>query len=76
MQTALHHAAQEFKAPPGRGEVAKEVLGVINSIISFLVASRPLSVTMGNAIKYIKCELERLKLQPSLTEQQVGGGRG
>ncbi len=59
--------------PAGRqGEAAKELLGLINSIIAFLVACRPLSVTMGNAIKHIKCELERLKLKPALSEQQVG----
>lgn len=63
---------QEFKLPPGRGEAAKELLGAVNNVIAFLVACRPLSVTMGNAIKYIKCELERLKLQPALSEQQVG----
>ncbi len=39
------------------------------------VACRPLSVSMGNAIKSIKSCLEKMKLQPPPSEQQVGQGR-
>ncbi|GAB4815322.1 hypothetical protein N2152v2_002368 [Parachlorella kessleri] len=73
MPQSVQAYLQEFKMPAGRqgGEVAKELMAAVNGIVAFLVACRPLSVTMGNAIKYVKCELERLKLQPSLGEQQV-----
>lgn len=61
---------QDFRTPPGR-EFAKEFSPALNNIINFLVACRPLSVSMGNAIKSIKSCLEKMKLQPPPSEQQA-----
>ncbi|PRW20512.1 translation initiation factor eIF-2B subunit delta isoform A [Chlorella sorokiniana] len=59
---------QEFRTPAGR-EFAKEFSPALNNIINFLVACRPLAVSMGNAIKSIKSCLEKMKLQPPPSEQ-------
>lgn len=59
---------QEFRTPAGR-EFAKEFSPALNNIINFLVACRPLAVSMGNAIKSIKSCLEKMKLQPPQSEQ-------
>ncbi|KAL4421078.1 hypothetical protein ABPG77_001373 [Micractinium sp. CCAP 211/92] len=61
---------QDFRTPAGR-EFAKEFSPALNNIINFLVACRPLSVSMGNAIKSIKSCLEKMKLQPPPSEQQA-----
>eukprot|EP00887_Chlorella_sp_A99_P000407 scaffold13.g407.t1 len=65
-------AGEEFKVPSGR-EFAKEFAPALNTIVAFLVSCRPLSISMGNAIKArvaVKKTLEEMKLEPSTSEQQ------
>jgi translation initiation factor eIF-2B subunit delta len=62
----------DFKVPPGK-DFVKELTPAFNNAISVLVMCRPLSASMGNAIKCIKSAIERLKLQPEVTEGEARG---
>ncbi|KAK2079013.1 hypothetical protein QBZ16_002703 [Prototheca wickerhamii] len=71
MLEVLREVVLSFRSSgPGR-EAARELQAALNGVISFLVTCRPLSISMGSAIKQIKAALEALKLEPSLPEQEV-----
>ena len=44
---------QDYKTPESK-ELARDLTAQLNTCIQFLVECRPLSISMGNAIKYLK----------------------
>ncbi|KFM22530.1 Translation initiation factor eIF-2B subunit delta, partial [Auxenochlorella protothecoides] len=71
MLDVFRQVVLEFRSAGGR-EFARELNPLLNSVISFLVFCRPLSVSMGAAIKHVKAAVEKLKLEPSAKERLLG----
>ena len=46
---------QEYTTPEGK-VLSRDLTHQLNTAIQFLVECRPLSVSMGNAIKYVKLQ--------------------
>ena len=55
-----HLLAQEYVTPEGK-MLSRDLTHQLNTAIQFLVECRPLSVSMGNAIKFVKLQV---RLQP------------
>ena len=49
----------DYSTPDGKS-LSRDLTQQINVIIQFLVECRPLSVSMGNAIKYLKLKLSKV----------------
>ena len=50
---------QDYKTPESK-ELARDLTAQLNVCIQFLVECRPLSISMGNAIKYLKLKVSIL----------------
>jgi translation initiation factor 2B subunit (eIF-2B alpha/beta/delta family) len=48
-------SAQDYKTPEGK-VLSRDLTAVLNTAIQFLVECRPLAITMGNAIKFLKTQ--------------------
>jgi hypothetical protein len=59
---------QDYSTPDGKS-LSRDLTQQLNTIINFLVECRPLSVSMGNAIKFIKLKLSKVHTHGT-------GGRG
>ena len=62
MRIAEHAAAraQDYRAPAGK-VLQRDLTGrVLNQAIAFLVECRPLSTSMGNAIKFLKTRVSQI----------------
>ncbi|MGQ3254208.1 hypothetical protein, partial [Agrobacterium sp.] len=61
---------QDYSTPDGKS-LSRDMTQQLNAVIAFLVDCRPLSVSMGNAIKLLKLRLSQVR------RGRVGGrGRG
>ena len=47
---------QDYQTPAGK-VLSRDLTAQLNTAIQFLVACRPLSVPMGNAIKFVKLQV-------------------
>ena len=47
---------QDYKTPEGK-VLSRDLTAVLNTAIQFLVECRPLAITMGNAIKFLKTQV-------------------
>lgn len=56
MLNALSQVIRDYSTPPGK-ELIKELQRSINTNVDFLVVCRPMSVSMGNAVRYLKMRL-------------------
>lgn len=43
----------DYKTPPGKS-LPRDLMASVNAAVDFLVRTRPLGVSMGNAIKFLK----------------------
>jgi translation initiation factor eIF-2B subunit delta len=59
----------DYTTPDGKS-LARDLMSCLNAAVDYLVRCRPLSVSMGNAIKTIKLGIS--KIDPS----GAGGGGG
>ena len=57
-----HMLAQEYVTPEGK-VLSRDLTHQLNTAIQFLVECRPLSVSMGNAIKFVKLQVSLQPLQ-------------
>ena len=55
----LRQFIADYSTPDGKS-LSRDLTQQINVIIQFLVECRPLSVSMGNAIKYLKLKLSKV----------------
>lgn len=53
MLHALAQVISDYKTPPGKA-LTRDLMAQVNSAVDFLVRGRPLGVSMGNAIKFLK----------------------
>ncbi|WIA19399.1 hypothetical protein OEZ85_004019 [Tetradesmus obliquus] len=61
MVNALCQVIADYRTPPGKS-LTRDLMGAINASVDFLVRCRPLSVSMGNAIKALKLYLSKIDL--------------
>ncbi|KAI8465109.1 MAG: translation initiation factor [Monoraphidium minutum] len=57
----LHALAQliaDYRTPPGKS-LPRDLMAAVNAAVDFLVRCRPLGVSMGNAVKYVKLCISR-----------------
>ncbi|CAN6470890.1 unnamed protein product [Victoria cruziana] len=68
MLLAFQEAIKDYKTPPEKALV-RDLTAKINSYVSFLISCRPLSISMGNAIRFLKDRISKLSLM--LTESEA-----
>eukprot|EP00798_Chlamydomonas_sp_ICE-L_P028931 gene28931-32124_t len=59
MLHAICQVIRDYSTPAGKS-MSRDLTSTLNSIISFLVECRPLSVSMGNAIKFLKMRISQI----------------
>ncbi|KAL0926484.1 hypothetical protein M5K25_002719 [Dendrobium thyrsiflorum] len=68
MLLAFRMAIMDYSISPEKS-VVRDLISKINSYVSFLIECRPLSVNMGNAIRFLKNRI--LKLHHNLSESEA-----
>ncbi|KAI0497559.1 hypothetical protein KFK09_020790 [Dendrobium nobile] len=59
MLLAFQEAVMDYSTPPEKTP-ARDLTSKISSYVSFLIACRPLSISMGNAIRFLKNRIAKL----------------
>lgn len=59
---------QDYKTPPNK-ELSRDLNAVIKPLIRFIIDCRPQSISMGNALRYLKRIIA--KVSPSMAEAQA-----
>ncbi|XP_052174847.1 uncharacterized protein LOC127789851 isoform X2 [Diospyros lotus] len=67
MLQAFQEAIKDYRTPE-RKTLTRDMTAKINSYISFLIECRPLSISMGNAIRFLKARIAKLSLNFSESE--------
>ncbi|KAL6973541.1 hypothetical protein U1Q18_027727 [Sarracenia purpurea var. burkii] len=70
MLQAFQEAIKDYCTPPEK-TLARDLTAKINSYVSFLIECRPLSISMGNAIRFLKARIAKLPLNPSESEAKA-----
>ncbi|KAI3515105.1 hypothetical protein L1887_13855 [Cichorium endivia] len=67
MLQAFQESIMEYTPPPEKA-LNRDLTTKINTYVSFLINCRPLSISMGNAIKFVKTRIANLPLTLSESE--------
>ncbi|KAL0911059.1 hypothetical protein M5K25_019165 [Dendrobium thyrsiflorum] len=67
MLLAFQEAVMDYSTPPEKTP-ARDLMSKISSYVSFLIACRPLSISMGNAIRFLKNRIAKLDHNMSESE--------
>ncbi|CAH9084279.1 unnamed protein product [Cuscuta europaea] len=70
MLQAFQESIKDYSTPPEKALI-RDLTAKINAYVSFLIECRPLSITMGNAIRFIKTKITRLPLTLSESEAKL-----
>ncbi|KAK9070175.1 hypothetical protein SSX86_010575 [Deinandra increscens subsp. villosa] len=70
MLQAFQESIMEYCAPQEKA-LNRDLTSKINSYVSFLIECRPLSISMGNAIKFVKTQIANLPLTLSESEAKA-----
>lgn len=70
MLRALQEAIKDYYIPPEK-TVIRDLTAKIGTYISFLIECRPLSMSMGNAIRFLKSRIAKLPLTLSESEAKM-----
>ncbi|KAL8161810.1 hypothetical protein V2J09_013299 [Rumex salicifolius] len=70
MLEALQEAIRDYSTPPEK-TLSRDLTAKIGSYVSFLIECRPLSISMGNAIRFLKNQIANLPLNFSESEAKV-----
>eukprot|EP00877_Chromochloris_zofingiensis_P001956 jgi/Chrzof1/11761/Cz06g09010.t1 len=68
MLNALSKVIADYSTPEGKS-LSRDLMAQLNAAVDFLVRCRPLSVSMGNAIKFLKLRIS--KIDPSAPEDEA-----
>ncbi|KAK9683254.1 hypothetical protein RND81_10G126700 [Saponaria officinalis] len=68
MLQGFQEAIKDYSTPPDKALI-RDLTAKIGSYVSFLIECRPLSISMGNAIRFLKSRIA--KLPPSLSESEA-----
>ncbi|KAG8535885.1 hypothetical protein GDO81_027545 [Engystomops pustulosus] len=69
----IKQVIRDYSTPPHE-ELSRDLVNKLKPAISFLNQCRPLSASMGNAIKYIKKEISNINRQKGEEEVRCHGG--
>ncbi|KAG4958603.1 hypothetical protein JHK82_035300 [Glycine max] len=70
MLQAFQEAIKDYKVPPEK-TLVRDLTAKIGSYVSFLIECRPLSISMGNAIRFLKSRIAKLPLTLSESEAKA-----
>lgn len=70
MLLAFQEAIKDYSTPPEK-TLVRDLTAKISSYVSFLIECRPLSVSMGNAIKFLKNRIAKLPHTLSESEAKI-----
>ncbi|KAE9619919.1 hypothetical protein Lal_00040377 [Lupinus albus] len=70
MLQAFHEAVKDYRVPPEK-TLVRDLTTKISSYVSFLIECRPLSISMGNAIRFLKSRIAKLSLALSDSEAKI-----
>nr|GMD55306.1 translation initiation factor eIF-2B subunit delta-like isoform X1 [Ipomoea batatas] len=70
MLQAFQESIKDYSTPPEK-TLIRDLTTKINCYVSFLIGCRPLSITMGNAIRFLKTKIAKLPLTLSESEAKV-----
>ncbi|PON93512.1 Initiation factor 2B-related [Trema orientale] len=70
MLQAFQEAIKDYSTPPEKS-LSRDLTTKISSYVSFLIECRPLSISMGNAIRFLKSRIAKLPLTLSESEAKA-----
>ncbi|KAK7266745.1 hypothetical protein RIF29_19398 [Crotalaria pallida] len=70
MLQAFQEAIKDYKVPPEK-TLVRDLTAKISSYVSFLIECRPLSISMGNAIRFLKSRIAKLPMALSDSEAKI-----
>ncbi|GFQ06577.1 translation initiation factor eif-2b subunit delta [Phtheirospermum japonicum] len=70
MLQAFQESIKDYSTPPEKALV-RDLTTKINGYVSFLIECRPLSISMGNAIRFLKARINDLSLNLSEAEAKT-----
>lgn len=70
MLQAFREAIRDYSTPPGK-TLSRDLTAKVSIFVSFLNECRPLSISMGNAIRFIKARIAKLPVTLSESEAKV-----
>ncbi|KAL0430362.1 UNVERIFIED_CONTAM: Translation initiation factor eIF-2B subunit delta [Sesamum radiatum] len=70
MLQAFQESIRDYSTPPEKSLI-RDLTAKINSYVSFLIECRPLSISMGNAIRFLKTRIANLPLNLSESEAKA-----
>ncbi|KAK8470153.1 hypothetical protein PHAVU_004G072200 [Phaseolus vulgaris] len=70
MLQAFQEAIKDYKVPREK-TLVRDLTAKISSYVSFLIECRPLSISMGNAIRFLKSRIAKLPLTLSESEAKA-----
>ncbi|XP_027073532.1 uncharacterized protein [Coffea arabica] len=70
MLQAFQESIKDYSTPPEKALI-RDLTSKINSYVSFLIECRPLSISMGNAIRFLKSKIAKLPLALSESEAKA-----
>ncbi|XP_022895564.1 probable translation initiation factor eIF-2B subunit delta [Olea europaea var. sylvestris] len=70
MLQAFQESIRDYSTPPEKSLI-RDLTTKINGYVSFLIECRPLSISMGNAIKFLKTRINKLALNLSESEAKA-----
>ncbi|MED6160636.1 hypothetical protein PIB30_053284 [Stylosanthes scabra] len=70
MLQAFQEAIKDYRVPPEK-TLVRDLTAKIGSYVSFLNECRPISISMGNAIRFLKSRIAKLPLTVSESEAKV-----
>ncbi|XP_050236338.1 uncharacterized protein LOC126686343 [Mercurialis annua] len=70
MLQAFHEAIKDYSTPPEKS-LTRDLTAKISSYVSFLTECRPLSISMGNAIRFLKSSIANLPVTFSESEAKA-----
>ncbi|KAK4409775.1 Translation initiation factor eIF-2B subunit delta [Sesamum angolense] len=70
MLQAFQESIKDYSTPPEKA-LFRDLTTKINSYVSFLIECRPLSISMGNAIRFLKTRIAKLPLNLSESEAKA-----
>ncbi|XP_014498112.1 translation initiation factor eIF-2B subunit delta [Vigna radiata var. radiata] len=70
MLRAFQEAIKDYGVPPEK-TLVRDLTARLSSYVSFLIECRPLSISMGNAIRFLKSRIAKLPLTMSESESKT-----
>ncbi|CAN4082804.1 unnamed protein product [Withania somnifera] len=70
MLQALQESIKDYSTPPEKALI-RDLTAKVNCYVSFLIECRPLSISMGNAIRFLKTRIAKLPLTLSESEAKA-----